>query len=67
MLDYFQVKLMIKFFEKSKKPYSGVILCRFCPNLHEKEFSWKKSLSLFLNIPIIYHRAKNQKKLTAYS
>ena len=30
-------------------------------------FPGKKKLCKFLSIPIIYHRAKNQKKLTTYS
>ena len=29
----------------------------------KNEFSWKKELCQFLDIPIIYHCAKNQKKL----
>ena len=33
-------------------------------NLGKNEFSWKKKGSVkFLNIPIIYHHVKNQKKL----
>ena len=35
----------------------------FCPNLGKNEFSWKKKLRQFFDIPIIYYRAKNQKKL----
>ena len=34
----------------------------FCPNLGENEFSWKKGLCRFLDIPTIYHHAKNEKK-----
>ena len=34
----------------------------FCPNLVENELSRKKGLCRSLNIQIIYHRAKNQKK-----
>ena len=30
--------------------------------MSKNEFSWKKGLCQFLDIPIIYHRAKNQKK-----
>ena len=33
-----------KFFKKSIKPYFGVILGTFCPNLGTNEFSWKKGL-----------------------
>ena len=51
---------MTKFFKKS---YFCAILSPFCPNLGKNEFSWKKGLCQFLDIPIIYHRAKNQKKL----
>ena len=47
---------------QSKQPYFGAILDPFWPNLGKKEFSWKKELCQFLNTPIIYHRAKNQKK-----
>ena len=43
------------------------MLGNFCPNLGEKEFSWNKGLWEFLNIPIIYHDAKNLKKLTTHS
>ena len=31
------------------------------------EFSWKKGLCQFINIPTIYHRAKNQKKLISHT
>ena len=30
-------------------------------------FSWKKELCQFLNIPIFHHRAKNQKRLMIHS
>ena len=55
---------MPKFFKKAKKPYFGAILVTFCPNLRKNEFSWENGLHQFLNIPIIYHRAKDQKKET---
>ena len=42
ILDYFQEKLMTKFFKKSEKPYFGVIWGLFCPNLGKNEFSGKK-------------------------
>ena len=40
--DYFQEKLMTKFFIKFKQLYSGVILGPFYQNLDKNEFSWKK-------------------------
>ena len=39
----------------------------FWSNLGKNEFSWKSELSQFLNIPIIYHQARNQKKLLTHS
>ena len=56
-----------KFFKKFKKLHFGAILCFFCPNFCKNEFSWKKWLSQFSNIWIIYHCAKNQKKLRIHS
>ena len=41
----------------------GAILGPFHSYLGKNEFSWKKELCQFLDIPIIYHRVKNQKKL----
>ena len=67
ILDYFQEKLMANFFKKSKKIYFGAILGPFCPSLGKNEFSWKKGSVSLINIPIIYHHAKNQKKLMSYS
>ena len=58
---------MIKFLKKSKKPYFGVILSTFCRNLSKNGFFWKKGLCQYLIIPIIYHCAKNQKKLMSHS
>ena len=57
---------MTTFFKKSKNKYFGAILGPFCPNLGRDEFSWKKELFQILDIPINYHRAKNQKKLTKH-
>ena len=57
---------MKKFFKKFKKPYLRAILGTFCPSLGKNEFSWKKGLCQFLDISIIYHRAKNQKILMPY-
>ena len=58
---------MTKFFKKSKKPYFGAILGPFFQDLGKNEFSWKKGLCQFLNIPIIYHHAENQKKIISHS
>ena len=55
ILDYFQEKL-----------HFAAILSPFCPNLDKNEFFWKKGLCQVLNIPIIYHHAKNQKKIKTY-
>ena len=56
-----------KIFQKIQRLYFGVIWSNFSPNLGENEFSWKKGLCQFVNIPIIYHGAKNLKKLTTHS
>ena len=66
ILDYFQEKLLTKCFKESQKPYSGAFLGPCDPNLGKNEFSWKKGLCQFLNIPIIYRRDKNQKKLMSH-
>ena len=39
----------------------------FFPNLDKNEFTLKKGLCQFLNIPSIYYQAKNQKKLMSHS
>ena len=58
---------MTEFFKKSKKkPILGAILGTFCPILGKNESSCKKELCQFLDIPIIYHRAKNQEKLISH-
>ena len=57
---------MSKFFKKTKRTCFGAILGPFSLNLGKNEFSWK-GLCQFLNIPIIYHRPKNQKKLVTHS
>ena len=55
---------MTKLFLKNpKRTYFGAILGPFYPNLNKNKFSWKKELCQFLEIPIIYHCAKNYKKL----
>ena len=57
-----------QFFKKSKDPilglwgYFGLLL----PKFEQRNFPGKR-LRQFLNIPIIYHRAKNQKKLIWHS
>ena len=53
---------MIKFFKITKKIYFGATLGPFLQNVGKNDFFWKKGLCQFLNIPIIYHRANNQKK-----
>ena len=55
---------MNTFFKKSKKSFLGHS-GPFCPNLGKNYLTSKKRefFCQFLNIPIIYHRAKNQKKL----
>ena len=58
---------MTKFFRKSKKPYLGAILDLLAHIFGKNEFSWEKELCQFLNIPIMYHRAKNKKKLMGHS
>ena len=50
-----------------QKIRNKAILSPFCLNLGKNEFSWKKGLRQFLNILIIYHSAKNQKKLMTHS
>ena len=57
---------MTKSFKNPNKPYFGAILGPFDPNLAKNELSWKASLCQFSNILIIYHFAKNQKKLISH-
>ena len=64
ILGHFQEKLMTKFFKKHKKPLFGTILGPFAQILAKMSFPEKRP-SQFLNIPIIYHCAKNKKKLTS--
>ena len=54
------------YFEYSENAWScpSIMVVSPCKKFR---FSWKKKLCKFLSIPIIYHRAKNQKKLTTYS
>ena len=58
---------MIKFFQKkSKKTYFRAILGPFSQIWAKMNFL-EKGLYQFLNIPIIYPRVKNQKKLMSCS
>ena len=54
---------MTKFYKKSKKSLFGSHFGHFYPNLGKNKLSWKRELCQFLEIPIKYHHAKNQKKL----
>ena len=54
-------------FKKSKKNLIWGHFGPFLPKLGKNEFSWKKELCQFLDIPIIYHRAKISKKYWAIS
>ena len=54
-----------KIFQKIPKTLFWGLFGLFFPNLGKNEFSWKKWK--FLNIPIIYHHGKNQKKLMSHS
>ena len=68
-LDYFQEKLNTRFSKKYKKPYFGVMwpFSSFLPKFGEKLIFLEKRLCQFLNIPVIYHCVKNQKKLIGHS
>ena len=48
---------MTKYFQEQKKNYYGAIL---------GTFFLEKGLSQLLNVPNIYHRAKNHEKLIAH-
>ena len=50
------------FSKNPKNPILGPLWTFFCLNFVNNEFSWKNGLCQFLNIPIIYHCVKNQKK-----
>ena len=54
---------MTKFFKKSKTLFWG----HFAQIWEKINFPGKKGLCQFLNIRIIYHRGKNQKKLMSHS
>ena len=53
---------MTTFFIKPKKTYFRAILGPFCQNLDKRIFLEKRAFVIcqFLDIPIFYHRAKNQ-------
>ena len=50
-----------------QKPRFWDHLGLFCSNLDKNEFSRKKGICQFLNVPFIYHHTKNQKKLMCHS
>ena len=58
---------MTKFSKNPKKLMLGPFWALFCLNLGKNDFSWKKGLCQFSNIRIMYHRAKNQKKVITQS
>ena len=60
ILDYFKEKLMAAYFIKPKKNSISGLFWALFPKIWTNELSWKKGLCQFLDIPIIYHRAKNQ-------
>ena len=68
-LDSFEEKLMAKCFKKIQKNlfWGHVTILTFLPKYGQKWILPEKKLCQFLNIPIIYHRAKNQKKLICHS
>ena len=63
ILDYFQEKLTWQNFSKNPKiTILAPFWALFAQILTKNGFSWKKELYQFLNILIIYHCVKNQKK-----
>ena len=64
ILDYFQNKLMTKFFKKSRKLFgpSEAIFGSFCPSFDKNEFSWKKGPYQFLDIQSYLPSFKKSKK-----
>ena len=50
-------------FQKIQKTLFWGYFGIFCPNLDKNELSWKIELWHFLNMTVVFHRAKNQKKL----
>ena len=66
ILGHFQETLMTQFSKKPKKHLFGTILGPFAQIWAKMSFPEKRP-SQFLNIPIIYHCAKNQKKTNSHS
>ena len=62
-LDYFQKKLLRKFFRKCKKSYFGAILSPFSLNLGKNEFFWEKRALLVFKYSNYLPSCKNLKKL----
>ena len=62
ILDYFQEKPITSFSKISKKNLFWAHFGQFLPKFGEKLIFLGKGLCQLLNIPIIYHGAKNQKK-----
>ena len=60
-------KTNAKILQKIAKPYFRTIVGPFSPNLGKNKYSWKKGICQFFTIPVIYHCAKNQKKLMTHS
>ena len=52
-LDYLQEKLLPKFFKRPKSPTLGPFWVFYTQIWGKNEFSWKKGLCQFLNIPPI--------------
>ena len=68
ILDYFQKNQMTKNCSKiPKNPIFRLFWDVFAQIWEKNEFSWKKRLCQFLNIPIIYHHSKNEKKIMTHS
>ena len=66
ILHYLEEKLMKKLLKIKtiQNEPIWVLFCAFCDQLWAKiNFLKKKELSQFLDIPIIHHCAKNQKKI----
>ena len=63
----FPGKTNYEIYQKTQKTLFWGHFGPFYPNLDKNEFSRKKGLCQFFDIRIIYHRAKNQKKLMSHS
>ena len=62
IIDYFLVKLMTKFFKKNPKTLFSGPVGPFLTRCGKKWIFLEKRTYRFLDIPIIYHRAKKNKK-----